>query len=61
MMTHGGDRKSKNISLSKSIATSIKFSKQMIDELDARSAKVGVTRSQYIRNVLQREFDRVKI
>ncbi len=61
MMTHGGDRKSKNILLSKSIATSIKLSKQMIDELDARSAKAGVTRSQYIRNVLQREFDRVKI
>ena len=61
MMTHGGDRKSKNISLSKSIVTSIKFSKSMIDELDARSAKAGVTRSEYIRNVLQREFDRGKI
>ena len=61
MMTHGGDRKSKNISLSESIVTSIKFSKSMIDELDARSAKAGVTRSEYIRNVLQREFDRVKI
>lgn len=61
MMTHGGDRKSKNISLSKSIVTSIKFSKSMIDELDARSTKAGVTRSEYIRNVLQREFDRVKV
>ena len=57
MMRHGGDRKSKNINLSKSTIFSIKVPKAMIDELNRRAEKKGLNRSEYVREILQRELN----
>lgn len=57
MMRHGGDRKSKNISLTKSTIFSIKVPKAMIDELNRRAEKKGLNRSEYVRDIFQRELN----